>query len=108
MGLARAKSTTLIGRAAWKSNWEWYSDKEVKPLYDRVMDHLLNRHPYGEYLALEEIFGQEVAMRLGEGGEVIMPPHRVNTKRKATEDASDQPSGKRKALESDDSDLMEE
>jgi hypothetical protein len=102
MGLARAKSTTLIERASWKSNWEMYSDAEMKPLYDRVMDHLLKRHPHGEYLAVEEIFGAEVAKILAETGQVIMPPHRNETrKRKATDEVGEK---RRKAreVESDD------
>ncbi|KAF8308458.1 hypothetical protein F5887DRAFT_1092560 [Amanita rubescens] len=73
MGLAKAKSLKMITRACWKTNWEMCSDAEVKPLYNRVMEHLLKRHPYGEFLAVQEIFGRDVAMELEKKGEVIMP-----------------------------------
>ena len=75
MGLAKAKSLKMIGRACWKSNWEMLSDADVKPLYDRVMDHLLKQHPHGEFLAVQEIFGRDVAMELERKGEVIKPAH---------------------------------
>ncbi|KAF8643201.1 hypothetical protein AX14_009597 [Amanita brunnescens Koide BX004] len=45
------------------------SDADVKPLYDRVMDHLLKQHPHGEFLAVQEIFGRDVAMELERKGE---------------------------------------
>ena len=101
MGLARANSTTLIERASWKSNWDMYSDKEVKGLYDRVMDHLLNRHPHGEYLAFEAIFGMEVANEVAKKGDAVMPGHAKGNeaKRKAAEEMSEKRAGKRRAVE---------
>jgi hypothetical protein len=75
MGLAKAKSFAMIGRASWKGNWEMHSDNEVKPMYDRVMDHLLNQKPYGEFHAVEEIFGREMALQLATKQEVIQPQH---------------------------------
>ena len=114
MGLAKAKSLKIIGRACWKSNWEMLSDAEVKPLYNRVMEHLLKQHPYGEFLAVQEIFGTDVAMELERKGEVIKPHHiqRPNVlmmlqgkKRKGMEVGSDDEGshrgGKRRAAESE-------
>ena len=121
MGLAKAKSFKMIGRACWKSNWEMYSDAEVKPLYNRVMEHLLKRHPYGEFLAVQEIFGLDVAMELERKGEVIKPHHYQTqsvvttlqgTKRKGTEmgeaiEGSGRP-GKRRAVEAEESESESE
>ncbi len=117
MGLAKAKSMKMIARASWKSNWEMWSDAEVKPLYNRVMDHLLKRHPYGEFLAIQEIFGRDVAMELEKKGEVMMPPNyqrqsmmtmSQGMKRKdaavGSDDEGSQRPGKRRAIEIEDSD----
>jgi hypothetical protein len=117
MGLAKAKSFKMIGRACWKTNWEMLSDAEVKPLYDKVMGHLLNQHPYGEFLAVQEIFGRDVAMDLEKKGEVIKPHHiqrpsvmmtLQGKKRKSVAEGSDddegsQRPGKRMALEVEES-----
>jgi hypothetical protein len=112
MGLAKAKSFKMIARACWKTNWEMWSDAEVKPLYNRVMEHLLKRHPYGEFLAIQEIFGRDVAMELEKKGEVIMPHNyqresvmvmSQGVKRKGvavgSEDEGSQRPGKRRAIE---------
>jgi hypothetical protein len=118
MGLAKAKSLKMIARACWKSNWMMLSDTEVKPLYTKVMDHLLHRQPYGEFLAVQEIFGRDVAMELEKRGEVIMPAHYQRqsvmtmsggTKRKSItvgsdEDEGSQRPGKRRAIEIEDRD----
>lgn len=75
MGLAKAESYALIERPSWKSNWRFYSDAEVKPTYDRVMNHLLNGQPHGEFLAVEEIFGRDIANMLADKREVVAPAH---------------------------------
>ena len=109
MGLARAESYAVIERPCWKSNWRFYTDAEVKPIYDRVMNNLLNCQPYGEFLAIEEIFGRKIAETLAKNGEVVEPPHsRVQAtqvqKRKATvymgnEGDDSNSRGKRRAIE---------
>jgi hypothetical protein len=106
MGLARANSSTMVIRASYKSNWEMYSDGEVKGLYDRVMKHLVGQEIFGEFLAVEEIFGREIAMELTKKGELVQPGHvRVEAarKRKAMEvegdGEEDRRAGKRRARE---------
>jgi len=74
MGLAKAKTTGVINLAKYKSNWEMLSDKEMKPLYDKVMGFLVNQRPYGEFFAIREIFGEEMAKMVAKRGEVIAPP----------------------------------
>lgn len=49
-------------------------DKMVKPLYDKVMTHLTERHPYGEYFAMREIFGDRLTMEVVKRGEIMAPP----------------------------------
>lgn len=105
MGLARAKSYTILERASFKANWEFYDMKKLKALYDLVMDHLCNRHPNGEYLAIEVIFGDAEGMRLATAGEVLLPPHKMvqpetGSKRRENEIESSekQAGGKRRAI----------
>lgn len=103
MGLARAKAYTILEKASFKANWEFHKTENLKALYDLVMDHLCNRHPYGEYLAIEVIFGEAEGMRLADSGDVILPPHKrvqSGSKRKESEiEISEQcVGGKRRAV----------
>jgi hypothetical protein len=96
MGLAKAKSVSMVARASWKSNWEFYSDVEVKPMYDRVMRHLIDSHPYGEFLAIEVIFGTTIARQLAKQGQVCEPAH---SRLEALQAKSSAPAQKRKVAE---------
>lgn len=50
------------------------TDKEAKPLYDKVMGYLLNQRPYGEFFAIREIFGNDIAKSVAKRGDIIPPP----------------------------------
>lgn len=54
-------------------------DSVLKPLYDKVMGFLVERPPFGEYFAMQEIFGQDVANRVAMGGEIMPPPGAIQT-----------------------------
>lgn len=86
--------------ARYKANWDIVSQKQLKEKYDNVMRLLLTKTPYGEYFALEEIFGAEVAKRVAEGGEVLCPPiGRIE------QVGSEKTLGKRKRITYSDSDV---
>ena len=74
MGLAQGMTAGVINLAKFKSNWDMLPDRVIKPLYDKVMGHLTERRPYGEYLAMREIFGDQVAMEVARRGEIMAPP----------------------------------
>jgi hypothetical protein len=74
MGLAQGTTAGVMNLAKYKSNWDMLPDKAVKSLYDRVMGHLTQRRPYGEYFAMREIFGDQVAMEVVRHGEIMAPP----------------------------------
>jgi hypothetical protein len=46
--------------------------RELKSLYERVMGYLQEKQ-YGEYFAIREIFGKDVADRLAKAGDVVGP-----------------------------------
>jgi hypothetical protein len=73
-GLARATTTGVLKLGRLTLNFHMLTDREVKPLYDKVMGFLLTHRPYGEYLAIREIFGQDIATFVAKRGDVIPPP----------------------------------
>ena len=74
MGLAQGTTAGVINLAKFKSNWDMLPDRVVKPLYNKVLGHLTERRPYGEYLAMREIFRDQVAMEVARHGEIMAPP----------------------------------
>jgi hypothetical protein len=56
----------------FRTNWDLYSLQELKVTYDKVM-RLLWEGPHGEYLAMQAIFGLEVANHAASRGDVIAP-----------------------------------
>jgi hypothetical protein len=50
------------------------TDREMKPLYDKVMAFLLNQRPYGEFFAIRELFGEDMAKMVAKRGDIIPPP----------------------------------
>lgn len=72
MGLAMCTSSGFVRRAKYGLNWRMKSLAELKPLYEKVMRFLLQTE-YGEYLAMKEIFGEDVAIRVAMNGEMKVP-----------------------------------
>jgi hypothetical protein len=74
MGLGKVFTPGFLGCPKFKINWDMYSFQELKPTlaYDKVME-LLHQNPNGEYLALQALFGKEMAMRVANRGEVLAP-----------------------------------
>jgi hypothetical protein len=72
MGLGKVFTPGFLGRPKYKINWDMYSLQELKPTYVKVMA-LLHQNPHGEYLALQALFGKEMAMRVAKRGEVLAP-----------------------------------
>jgi hypothetical protein len=78
MGLAKATSTGVLATPCYGKNWVILSLPKIKPLYNKVMAHL-TKHPYGEYFAIQEIFGEEIAKKLVAVGDIKgMPTGRAN------------------------------
>lgn len=73
IGIGKVKTAGFIGRAKFKVNWELYKLHELKGTYDKVMS-LLQQKPIGEFLAMEAIFGRDVAIRAAKREDVIAPP----------------------------------
>ena len=72
MRVARALAPTVLRVAKHKSNWEMKTLAELKPLYDKVMC-FLKTTKHGEYLAMRELFGEVVALRVAMRGEMKVP-----------------------------------
>jgi hypothetical protein len=70
--VAKCSSSGFLRTAKLKVNWEMKSLSELKPLYDKVMGFLLNSE-YGEYLAMKEIFGEAMAIRVAMKGDMKLP-----------------------------------
>ena len=86
LGLATCE-VGIMGPAKYKKNWEMKSIAEIKPLYERIMEYLKKRD-FGEYLAMRELFGEEVAIRAGLRGQVKLPGFVSNEQRKAVREQS--------------------
>ena len=82
IGLAQAKTPDVINLAKYKSNWDMSPDNITKPLYEKVMTYLLDKRPFGEYFAMDKIFGQQVANRLANAGEIIALPGAIQFSQK--------------------------
>jgi len=72
MGLATCSSSGFVRRAKYGMNWQMKSLAELKPLYEKVLQYLL-RTEYGEFLAMKEIFGEDIAIRVAMNGEMKVP-----------------------------------
>ena len=72
MGLAVGHKEGVMQVAKYKVNWEFKGESELKGLYDRLIGYL-GVHKYGEYFAMKEVFGKEVARRLVKKGDIIGP-----------------------------------
>lgn len=72
MGLGEARTLGFTKTAKFGQNWHLYPCSELKVMYLNVMSALTNKH-YGEYLAMELIFGTDVANKAAKEGQVIAP-----------------------------------
>jgi hypothetical protein len=72
--------------AKYKRNFEMKSLAELKPLYDKVME-FLTKTEHGEYLAMRELFGEEVAIRVAMKGEMKVPVFVTNQQKAAVDQA---------------------
>ena len=72
MGLAKGSSPGVLTRAMYKKNWEFLSKQELKVLYIKVKD-MLAQKPMGLYNAVFQIFGQDVAVKMVEKGQIFGP-----------------------------------
>lgn len=72
IGLAKCLKDGLLRTPNYGSNWEMKSLDELRPLYDKVMV-LLKSGKHGEYLAVKEVVGEQIAIRAAMNGEMEMP-----------------------------------
>ena len=63
MGLAKATRSGVLITPKYGSNWEMLPLDKIRPGYENVMK-FLTKQPYGEYLAVEYLFGQHMAEML--------------------------------------------
>ena len=84
MGLAKCSSTGFLTRAKYGKNWGMKSLAELKPLYDKILEFLMHTE-FGEFLAMKEFFGEDVAIRVALKGEMKVPGFVTRAKRKAVE-----------------------
>jgi hypothetical protein len=73
LGLAKCLKTGLLRTPNYGSNWEMKTLDELRPLYQKVLG-LLKTAKFGEYLAFQAVFGDEVAIRVALNGEMDLPP----------------------------------
>ena len=56
---------------------------DLKPLYDKVMSLLRHEQTeHGEYLAMKELFGEEVALRAAMKGDMKVPGFVTNQQKR--------------------------
>ena len=84
--VAKALSPSVLKVAKLKINWEMKSLAELKPLYDKIMG-FLKKTEHGEYLAMKELFGEEVAIRVAMKGEMKVPAFVTNHQKSAVQEA---------------------
>ena len=82
LGLGKCLRHGLLRTPSYGSNWEMKSLDELKPIYQKVMGHL-KTGKHGEYLAFREVFGEEVAIRVGLDGEMELPAFVTAEQKKA-------------------------
>jgi hypothetical protein len=61
IGVAMANKDSVFGPSKYQGNWAMKSLTDLIPLYNKVM-HLLTKEDHGEYLAMRELFEEEVAI----------------------------------------------
>ena len=84
MGLAKCSSTGFLTRARYGKNWQMKSLAELKPLYEKILQLLLEKE-FGEFLAMKELFGEDVAIRVAMKGEMKVPPFVTRERQRAVE-----------------------
>jgi hypothetical protein len=72
MGLAMGTSPGVITRSKYKKNWDFLSKSELKALYIKVKNMLIEK-PMGLYNAVFLIFGENVSNMLVEKGQIFGP-----------------------------------
>ena len=72
MGLAQAYHAGVVRLSKYGSNWKFLPDDRLKRLYERLKEMLLNNE-YGEYFAIQTLFGEDTAKELARRGQVISP-----------------------------------
>ena len=60
IGIAKATAPGVVLSPKYESNWELEDSRDLKELYRKIMGHL-ESGDYGTYLAVREIFGEDVA-----------------------------------------------
>jgi hypothetical protein len=75
MGLAIATTTGVKKNALLRKNWNFKSEAELKSIHDQLVEWLTN-HRFGEYLAVEFVFGKTIARRLAQSkNHYVVPSH---------------------------------
>jgi hypothetical protein len=75
MGLAIATTPGVKKNALLKRNWRFKSEKELKIIHDQLVKWLTNDR-FGEYLAVEFVFGETIAKKLGQSKkQYLVPSH---------------------------------
>jgi hypothetical protein len=72
MGVAKCSSAGFLRTTKYGNNWQMKSLAELKPMYETIMEFLKNTE-YGEFLALKELFGEDVAIWVAMNGGIKVP-----------------------------------
>ena len=72
MGLAEASHPDVTRLSKYGSNWRFLPNNKLKHLYTRLRETLLHNN-YGEYFAVQQIFGNNIAKELVKQGQIISP-----------------------------------
>ena len=82
IGVAKALAPSVLSTSKNKINWEIKKKSQLKPLYEKVL-RFLKGTDHGEYLAMKEIFGEEVSIRTALKGEMKVPGFVTNEQKAA-------------------------
>lgn len=72
MGLAEAYHPGVMRLSKYGTNWKFLGNDKLKQLYGRMREMLLHNE-YGEYFAVQQLFGQDIAKEMAKKGQVISP-----------------------------------
>jgi hypothetical protein len=72
MGLAEVCHPGVVQLSKYGSNWKFVSNEKLKQMYVHIQEMLVNNE-YGEYFAMQEVFGEEVVKEMAQQGQVISP-----------------------------------
>lgn len=78
LGIAKAKSNSIIFRARYEETWTVESPEELERLWKDIKDGLKDPR-FGVYYGFRRVFGEKVAREVGNNGEFVVPPTNYQT-----------------------------